>query len=43
MYVSNPGDSGPSRLGCRFSNMLATSLKHLMHYVSRLERSRMEK
>jgi c-di-GMP-binding flagellar brake protein YcgR len=41
MYASGAGDRGPRRLGCRFSNMLATSLRHLTHYVSHLERERL--
>lgn len=42
MYVVDATRGGPRRMGCRFSSLLATSLKHLVNYVIRLERARLE-
>lgn len=40
-YASAGGKDGLRRIGCRFSNLLATSLVHLHHYISQLERERL--
>jgi c-di-GMP-binding flagellar brake protein YcgR len=41
-HVSPLGSGDERRMGCRFSNMLATSLAHLRRYVMRLERERLQ-
>lgn len=41
MYVAPFGDGDKRRMGCRFTNILATSLEHLRRYVGRLERERL--
>ena len=41
MYVSGASDGGPRHMRCRYSNLLATSLAQLMHYVERLESKRL--
>lgn len=41
-HVSPLGGGDERRMGCRFSNMLATSLAHLRRYVMRLERERLQ-
>ncbi|MFM9968866.1 MAG: flagellar brake protein [Burkholderiales bacterium] len=40
-YLAPFGESDQRRLGCRFSNVKATSLSHLHRYVQRLERERL--
>lgn len=42
VYRNGEGTSSEHRIGCRFSNMLATSLTHLQRYIGRLERERLE-
>lgn len=37
-YQFSSGKASERRMGCRFSNMLASSLSHLQRYIRRLER-----
>lgn len=41
MYLAPLGQGDQRRIGCRFTNMRATSLDHLRRYVGRLERERL--
>lgn len=40
-YATAGGKDGPRRIGCRFANILATSLVHLHRYINQLERVRL--
>ncbi len=42
VYLAPFGEGDQRRLGCRFTNLRATSLDHLQRYVARLERARLE-
>lgn len=41
-YLSPFGEGDVRRIGCRYTNLRATSLVHLQRYVARLERLRLE-
>lgn len=40
-YRNGEGTAGEHRIGCRFTNMLASSLTHLQRYIGQLERERL--